>query len=138
MAARPRPQGGDDGRGGGGGGRGGGDEEIPDLRNPDGSPSRSNPSLTETCPGAAARPARLCLATSVPNFIIEKFRVPIFLLPIYQAAGTQYGSAGRCWRQIKDRDRLRQKPERLPPARSAGCMSRAPGASYGWTPARTG
>jgi hypothetical protein len=27
----------------------------------------------------------------VPNFIIRKFRVPIFLLPIYQAAGTQYG-----------------------------------------------
>ncbi len=27
----------------------------------------------------------------MPNFIIEKFRVPIFLLPIYQAAGTQYG-----------------------------------------------
>jgi hypothetical protein len=27
----------------------------------------------------------------VPNFFIEKFRVPPFLLPIYQAAGIQYG-----------------------------------------------
>ena len=30
-------------------------------------------------------------ATGVPNFIIRKFRVPPFLLPIYQAAGIQYG-----------------------------------------------
>ena len=27
----------------------------------------------------------------VPNFIINKFRIPPFLLPIYQAAGVQYG-----------------------------------------------
>jgi murein DD-endopeptidase MepM/ murein hydrolase activator NlpD len=27
----------------------------------------------------------------VPNFVIDRFRVPIFLLPIYQAAGIQYG-----------------------------------------------
>jgi murein DD-endopeptidase MepM/ murein hydrolase activator NlpD len=27
----------------------------------------------------------------VPNFFIEQFRIPPFLLPIYQAAGTQYG-----------------------------------------------
>ena len=27
----------------------------------------------------------------VPNFFIEKFRIPPFLLPIYQAAGIQYG-----------------------------------------------
>ena len=30
-------------------------------------------------------------ATGVPNFVIQKFRVPVFLLPIYQAAGIQYG-----------------------------------------------
>ena len=30
-------------------------------------------------------------ATGVPNFIIRKFRVPPFLLPIYQAAGVEYG-----------------------------------------------
>ena len=27
----------------------------------------------------------------MPNFVIRKFRVPMFLLPIYQAAGIQYG-----------------------------------------------
>jgi hypothetical protein len=27
----------------------------------------------------------------VPNFVIDKFKVPMFLLPIYQAAGIQYG-----------------------------------------------
>jgi hypothetical protein len=76
-----------DGGGGGGGdadrrdGGGGGD-----LRNSDGSPSRQNPTRVDVdpLPGPST-------ATSVPNFIIEKFRVPIFLLPIYQAAGTQYG-----------------------------------------------
>ena len=29
--------------------------------------------------------------TSVPNFVIQRFRIPIFLLPIYQAAGIEYG-----------------------------------------------
>ena len=29
--------------------------------------------------------------TGVPNFVIRKFQVPIFLLSIYQAAGIQYG-----------------------------------------------
>jgi len=27
----------------------------------------------------------------VPNFFIDKFRIPPFLLSIYQAAGIQYG-----------------------------------------------
>jgi hypothetical protein len=27
----------------------------------------------------------------VPNFFIDKFRIPPFLLPIYQAAGIEYG-----------------------------------------------
>jgi murein DD-endopeptidase MepM/ murein hydrolase activator NlpD len=54
------------------------------LRNPDGSPTRQNPSYFDALPGPS-------YATGVPNFVIRKFRVPIFLLPIYQAAGTQYG-----------------------------------------------
>ena len=28
---------------------------------------------------------------TVPNFVIQRFRIPIFLLPIYQAAGIEYG-----------------------------------------------
>ncbi|HEX6712443.1 MAG TPA: lytic murein transglycosylase [Thermoleophilaceae bacterium] len=54
------------------------------LRNPDGSPAQSNPTFFDALPGPA-------IASGVPNFVIQKFRVPIFLLPIYQAAGIQYG-----------------------------------------------
>jgi hypothetical protein len=54
------------------------------LRNPDGTPTRSNPGLVDVLPGPS-------MATGVPNFIIRKFRVPPFLLPIYQAAGIEYG-----------------------------------------------
>jgi murein DD-endopeptidase MepM/ murein hydrolase activator NlpD len=56
----------------------------PRLENADGTPTRSNPGYALATPGAAA-------AIGVPNFMIEKFRIPPFLLPIYQAAGTQYG-----------------------------------------------
>jgi len=54
------------------------------LRNPDGTPTSSNPSFTDVLPGPST-------ATGVPNFIIRKFRVPPFLLSIYQAAGIEYG-----------------------------------------------
>ena len=54
------------------------------LRRPDGAPTRSNPSFFDALPGPAT-------VEGVPNFVIRKFRVPLFLLPIYQAAGIQYG-----------------------------------------------
>src|SRR3954469_159147 len=54
------------------------------LRNADGTPTVSNPSFTDVLPGPST-------ATGVPNFIIRKFRVPPFLLSIYQAAGIEYG-----------------------------------------------
>jgi hypothetical protein len=54
------------------------------LRNPDGTPTPSNPGFTDVLPGPST-------ATGVPNFIIRKFRVPPFLLSIYQAAGIEYG-----------------------------------------------
>ncbi len=53
-------------------------------RNTDGSPSPSNPGFVDALPGPST-------ASGVPNFIIRKFRVPPFLLPIYQAAGIEYG-----------------------------------------------
>jgi murein DD-endopeptidase MepM/ murein hydrolase activator NlpD len=56
---------------------------APTLSNPDGTPAPSNPSYSLATPG----PARI----GVPNFFIDKFRIPPFLLPIYQAAGMQYG-----------------------------------------------
>ena len=53
------------------------------TRNTDGSPTLDNPTVSLAEPG----PARI----GVPNFFIEKFRIPPFLLPIYQAAGIEYG-----------------------------------------------
>jgi hypothetical protein len=55
-----------------------------ELRNPDGTPTPDNPGFVDALPGPAT-------AAGVPNFIIRKFRVPPFLLPIYQAAGIEYG-----------------------------------------------
>jgi hypothetical protein len=46
-------------------------------------PAQNDPSYTVAEPGAAK--------IGVPNFFIDRFRIPPFLLPIYQAAGTQYG-----------------------------------------------
>jgi hypothetical protein len=54
------------------------------LRRPDGAPARSNPGFFDALPGPTT-------VNGVPNFVIRKFRVPLFLLPIYQAAGIQYG-----------------------------------------------
>jgi hypothetical protein len=50
---------------------------------PDGAPTLANPTISLATPGPAA--------IGVPNFFIDKFRIPPFLLPIYQAAGIQYG-----------------------------------------------
>ncbi len=52
-------------------------------RNTDGTPTPENPSFSLATPGAAP--------IGVPNFFIDRFRIPPFLLPIYQAAGIQYG-----------------------------------------------
>ena len=55
-----------------------------ELRNADGTPTAGNPGFVDVLPGPST-------AAGVPNFIIRKFRVPPFLLPIYQAAGIEYG-----------------------------------------------
>jgi membrane-bound lytic murein transglycosylase B len=54
-----------------------GADRAADLPNP------ADPTFSEVLPGAAPR--------GVPNFFIDKFRIPPFLLPIYQAAGIEYG-----------------------------------------------
>jgi hypothetical protein len=54
------------------------------LRNSDGTPTPNNPGFMDVLPGPST-------ATGVPNFVIRKFRVPPFLLSIYQAAGIEYG-----------------------------------------------
>ncbi len=45
-------------------------------------PTASNPTFSYALPGPAA--------IGVPNFFIDNFQIPPFLLPIYQAAGIQY------------------------------------------------
>src|SRR5204862_8249908 len=55
----------------------------PPERKPNGVPTKSNPTLTVANIGPAP--------IGVPNFIIGQFEIPPFLLPIYQACGTQYG-----------------------------------------------
>ncbi len=53
------------------------------LRFPNGIPTFQNPTMSLALPGP--------VAVGVPNFFIDKFAIPVFLLPIYQAAGIQYG-----------------------------------------------
>ena len=57
---------------------------TPNTRGADGAPVPGNPGFVDALPGPST-------AQGVPNFVIRKFRVPVFLLPIYQAAGIQYG-----------------------------------------------
>ena len=57
--------------------------EQPTLRNPNGSPANTNPGLTVATFGPAP--------IGVPNFVIDSFEIPPFLLPIYQSCGTEYG-----------------------------------------------
>ncbi|UGS37951.1 lytic murein transglycosylase [Capillimicrobium parvum] len=56
---------------------------MTDPRADGGEPTPANPTYTLAEPGPAP--------IGVPNFFIEKFRIPPFLLPIYQAAGIEYG-----------------------------------------------
>ena len=61
-------------------------EEGPDggsQFNRGGAPTTSNPSTTIAPFGPAP--------IGVPNFVIDSFEIPPFLLPIYQACGTEYG-----------------------------------------------
>ena len=48
-----------------------------------GSPTGTNPTMTIAPFGPAP--------IGVPNFVIDSFEIPPFLLPIYQACGTEYG-----------------------------------------------
>jgi murein DD-endopeptidase MepM/ murein hydrolase activator NlpD len=56
---------------------------APTLTTPTGAPAPTNPGYSVATVGPAP--------IGVPNFFIDKFRIPPFLLSIYQAAGMQYG-----------------------------------------------
>ncbi len=53
------------------------------LRHANGVPTLSNPTMSLALPGP--------VPVGVPNFFINNYQIPPFLLPIYQAAGIQYG-----------------------------------------------
>jgi hypothetical protein len=83
------------GGGGSGGGvrapsaTGGGDQPLADNSDggsqfgAGGTPTSANPTMTIAPFGPAP--------IGVPNFVIDSFEIPPFLLPIYQACGTEYG-----------------------------------------------
>ncbi|HEV7614884.1 MAG TPA: lytic transglycosylase domain-containing protein, partial [Solirubrobacterales bacterium] len=68
---------------------GGGDQPLADGSDggaqfsSGGSPTTANPTMTIAPFGPAP--------IGVPNFVIDSFEIPPFLLPIYQACGTEYG-----------------------------------------------
>jgi transglycosylase-like protein with SLT domain len=68
---------------------GGGDQPAPNgpdggsQYSPGGAPTTANPTTTIAPFGPAP--------IGVPNFVIDSFEIPPFLLPIYQACGTEYG-----------------------------------------------
>jgi Transglycosylase SLT domain len=68
---------------------GGGDQPLPNGANggsefsEGGAPTTANPTTTIAPFGPAP--------IGVPNFVIDSFEIPPFLLPIYQACGTEYG-----------------------------------------------
>ena len=103
------------------------------MRAPDGSPTPSNPGFVDALPGPST-------ATGVPNFVIRKFRVPIFLLPIYQAAGIQYGVRWEVLAAINEIETDYGRNLNVSSARApwAGCSSSPPpGACTASTPTRT-
>ena len=68
---------------------GGGDQPLPEgseggsQYSEGGAPTTANPTTTIAPFGPAP--------IGVPNFVIDSFEIPPFLLPIYQACGTEYG-----------------------------------------------
>jgi hypothetical protein len=68
---------------------GGGDQPLPEgsdggsQYSAGGAPTGANPTTTIAPFGPAP--------IGVPNFVIDSFEIPPFLLPIYQACGTEYG-----------------------------------------------
>jgi Transglycosylase SLT domain/Peptidase family M23 len=59
-------------------------EDAPEPDPPAQAPVPTDPGFIDALPGPST-------THGVPNFIINKFRVPPFLLPIYQAAAIEYG-----------------------------------------------
>jgi hypothetical protein len=88
-----------DASGGGGGNTGGGvvaPSATAGIQPPPEGSSGGSPSFTDGGSPTAANPTATIAPfgpapIGVPNFVIDSFEIPPFLLPIYQACGTEYG-----------------------------------------------
>ena len=98
-----------------------------------GSPTTANPTTTIAPFGPAP--------IGVPNFVIDSFEIPPFLLPIYQACGTEYGIPWEVLASInKIETGVRHQPQRL--QRRRGRLDAVPALELGnvraSTPTATG
>ncbi|HET7121605.1 MAG TPA: lytic murein transglycosylase [Solirubrobacterales bacterium] len=72
------------------GANGGGDQPLPQKGSDGGSPFNAGGAPTVANPTTTIAPFGPA-PIGVPNFVIDSFEIPPFLLPIYQACGTEYG-----------------------------------------------
>ncbi len=126
---------GNSGTGGGSGGNKGQSNKAappppPALRGAGGVPSPSNPTFSFASPGAAA--------IGVPNFFIDNFQIPPFLLPIYQAAGIEYDVPWQVLAAINEIESDYGRNLSVSSAGAVGWMQFLPSTWKQWAVAATG
>jgi hypothetical protein len=100
------------------------------LRGAGGVPSVSNPTFSFALPGPAA--------VGVPNFFIDSFRIPPFLLPIYQAAGIEYSVPWQVLAAINEIETDYGRNLSISSAGAVGWMQFLPSTWKRWGVAATG
>ncbi len=127
------------GTGGGNGGGGGNKGQpgkaappppFPPLREAGGVPSPANPTFSFSTPGPAA--------IGVPNFFIDNFQIPPFLLPIYQAAGIEYDVPWQVLAAINEIESDYGRNLSVSSAGAVGWMQFLPSTWKQWAVAATG
>ncbi len=99
-------------------------------RTPGGVPTPSNPTFSFALPGAAA--------IGVPNFFIDSFQIPPFLLPIYQAAGIEYDVPWQVLAAINEIESDYGRNLSVSSAGAVGWMQFLPSTWKQWAVAATG
>jgi hypothetical protein len=95
-----------------------------------GVPSPGDPSYSFALPGAAA--------LGVPNFFIDSFQIPPFLLPIYQAAGIEYDVPWQVLAAINQIETDYGRDLSVSSAGAVGWMQFLPSTFKRWAVAATG
>jgi hypothetical protein len=93
-------------------------------------PTSSNPSFSYALPGAAP--------VGVPNFFIDSFQIPPFLLPIYQAAGIEYDVPWQVLAAINEIESDYGRNLSVSSAGAVGWMQFLPSTWKQWAVAATG